>query len=162
MLPLCAIATHSTLELSGPATWLIFSAIGTVAVGYATLALKSRVLAWVAVLILVSTAMAGAATMQRGVLYYMLILLVLSIVLMLLAARSERIRASIFFQALIGTAQLLPAFVFVLAAILVEMLTSRDLFWIFALLTAQLLISVRLLANRRLLRTYAARASFMA
>ncbi|WP_073705897.1 hypothetical protein [Glutamicibacter sp. 0426] len=162
LLPLCAIATHSTLELSGPATWLIFSAIGTVAVGYATLTLKSRVLAWVAVLILVSTAMAGAATMQRGVLYYMLILLVLSIVLMLLAARSERIRASIFFQALIATAQLLPAFVFVLAAILVEMLTSRDLFWIFAFLTAQLLISVRLLANRRLLRTYAARASFMA
>ena len=162
LLPLSAIATYNTVAISGPATWLIFSAIGTLAVGYATLTFKSRVLAWVAVLILVSTAMAGAATMQRGVLYYMLILLVLSIVLMLLAVRSERIRASIFFQALLGTAQLLPAFVFVLSAILIEMLASRDLFWIFALLTAQLLLSVRLLVNLRLLRTYAARAAFMA
>ncbi len=162
LLPLCAIATYNTVTISGPATWLVFSAIGTVAVGYATITFKSRVLAWVAVLILVSTAMASAAAMQRGVLYYMLILLVLSIVLMLLGVRSERIRHSIFFQALLGTAQLLPAFVFALSVILFEMLTSRDLFWIFALLTAQLLLSVRLLPNLRLLRTYAARAAFMA
>ncbi|MFJ2315373.1 hypothetical protein ACIOTN_01485 [Glutamicibacter sp. NPDC087661] len=162
LLPLCAIATYSTVNISGPATWLVFSAIGTLAVGYATLTFKSRVLAWVAVLILVSTAMAGAAAMQRGVLYYMLILLVLSIALMLLAVRSERIRHSIFFRALHGTAQLLPAFVFALSVILLEMLASRDLFWIFALLTAQLLLSVRLLPNLRLLRTYAARAAFMA
>ncbi len=161
LLPLCAIATYSTTGLSGPATWLVFSAIGTVAVGYATLKFKSRVLAWVAVLILVSTAMASAAAMQRGVLYYMLILLVLSIILMILAVRSPKVRQSIFFQALSGTAQLLPAFVFALTLILIEPLTSRDMFWIFALLTAQLLLSVRLLANLRLVRFYAARASFM-
>ncbi|MGO3508785.1 MAG: hypothetical protein ACTIND_05700 [Glutamicibacter arilaitensis] len=161
LLPLCAIATYTTAGLSGPAIWLAFSAIGTVAVGYATLRFNSRVLAWVAVLILVSTAMASAAAMQRGVLYYMLILLVLSIILMILAVRSPRVRRSIFFQALFGTAQLLPAFVFALTLILFEPLTSRDMFWIFALLTAQLLLSVRLLANLRLVRFYAARASFM-
>jgi len=161
LLPLCAIATYNTLNISGPSTWLIFSVIGTVAVGYATVKLKSRVLSWVAVLILVSTGMASAATMQRGVLNYMLVLLLLSVVLMLLAVRSKKIQDSIFFQAILGTAQLLPAFVVVLSLILFESLRSRDYFWIFALLTAQLLLTLRLLSNLRLLRFFAARLTFL-
>jgi len=161
LLPLCAIATYNTLAITGAATWLIFSAIGTLAVGYATLKLKSRVLSWVAVLILVSTGMAGAATLQRGILNYMLVLLLLSLVLLFLAVRSQRVRRSIFFQAVMGTAQLLPAFVIVLSAILFESLRSRDFFWIFALLTAQLLLSMRLLGNLRMARFYAARVTFM-
>ncbi|WP_345470200.1 hypothetical protein QMQ05_11645 [Glutamicibacter ectropisis] len=161
LLPLCAIATYNTLNISGPSTWLIFSVIGTVAVGYATVKLKSRVLSWVAVLILVSTGMASAAAMQRGVLNYMLVLLLLSVVLMLLAVRSKKIQDSIFFQAILGTAQLLPAFVVVLSLILFESLRSRDYFWIFALLTAQLLLTLRLLSNLRLLRFFAARLTFL-
>jgi len=161
LLPLCAIATYNTLAISGPLTWLLYSAIGTLAVGYATMKLKSRVLSWVAVLILVSTGMAGAATLQRGVLNYMLVLVLLSIVLMLLATRSQRVKDSIFFQAVLGTAQILPIFVIVLAGSLIETLRSREYFWIFALLTAQLLLSMKLLSNLRLTRFFAARASFM-
>lgn len=160
LLPLCAIATRNSLDVSGATVWLIFSLIGTLAVGYATLRLESRVLAWLAVLVLVSTAMAGAAAMQRGVLYYLLVLLVLSVLLMLLAARSQRVRDSIFCNALLSTAQLLPAFVFGLCLILFGSLSSRDFLWIFALLAAQLLLSMRLLENLRRLRFYGARASF--
>lgn len=161
LLPLSAIAIYNTLDISGPVTWLVFSAIGTLAVGYATVKLKSKVLSWIAVLILVSTGMASAATMQRGVLNYMLILVVLSIVLMLLAVRSQRVKDSIFFQAILGTAQLLPIFVVVLSGLLIESLGSREFFWIFALLTAQLLLSMRLLGNLRLTRFFAARVTFM-
>ncbi|UYQ76595.1 hypothetical protein OF385_11185 [Glutamicibacter sp. JL.03c] len=161
LLPLCAIATYNTLDISGPVTWLVFSVIGTLAVGYATVRLKSRVLSWVAVLILVSTGMASAATMQRGILNYMLILVALSILLMLLAVRSQRVQESIFFQAILGTAQLLPIFVVALTGLLIESLGSREFFWIFALLTAQLLMSMRLLSNLRLTRFFAARVAFM-
>lgn len=159
LLPLCAIATYNTVHLSGPTVWLVFSAIATVAVGYATVRFRSRVLAWLAVLILVSTAMAGAASMQRGVFYYLLFLLVLSIILLLAATRSPAVRASIFFQALQATAQLLPALVLALAVVLSPDLAARDFLWVFFLLTIQLLLSVRLFATARHLRFLAARAS---
>ncbi len=161
LLPLSAIATYNTVNLSGPTVWLVFSAIATLAVGYATLRFRSRVLAWLAVLILVSTAMAGAATMQRGVFYYLLFLLLLSIILLLAATRSAAVRASLFFQALHSTAQLLPALVLGLAVILASQLSARDYLWVFFLLTVQQLLGVRLFDSRRHLRFLGARLSAM-
>lgn len=161
LLPLCAIATYNTVDLSGPTVWLVFSAIATVAVGYATVRFRSRVLAWLAVLILVSTAMASAATMQRGVFYYLLVLLVLSIILLLAATRSRTVRDSIFFQALKTTAQMIPALVLALAVILSPALTARNYLWVFFLLTAQLLLSVRLFERARHLRFLSGRATAM-
>ncbi|MGP9528892.1 hypothetical protein [Glutamicibacter sp. AOP5-A2-18] len=161
LLPLGGIATYNTLDVSGPVIWFVFSAISTLAVGYATIRFKSRVLAWVAVLILVSTSMAGAAMLQRGMLYYLLFLLALSVVLLLLAVFSDRVRNSAFYTALSSTAQLLPALVGLLALVLLPELSSRDYLWIFFLLTGQLLLSVKLLSQFRLYRLYAARLSFM-
>lgn len=159
LLPLSAIATYNTLTISGPSIWLKFSLIGTLAVGYATIRLRSQVLSWIAVLVLVSTTMAGAATIQRGVLYYLLLLLALSIVLLLLATRSRRLRESVFYRSVSSTAQLLPGLVLLLALVLLGVLSARDYLWIFFLLTLQLLLTVRLLREHRLLRLYAARLS---
>lgn len=161
LLPLCAIATYNTANLSGPTVWMIYSAISTLAVGYATIRLRSQVLAWMAVLILISTSMAGAAMMQRGLLYYFVFLLVLSVILMLLATMSARVRSSQFYTAVSGTAQAVPLLVALMAVVLLPEMRSRDYLWIFALLTAQLLLAVRLLPNLRLYRWYGARVSFM-
>jgi len=161
LLPLCAIATYNTVALPGAVVWFIFSAIATLAVGFATIRLNSRILSWMAVLILVSTSMAGAAMMQRGMLYYMLFLLAISVVLLLLATMSARVRHSQFYAAVSGTAQILPALVGLLALVLLPELSSRDYLWIFFLLTGQLLLSVRFLPEFRLYRLYGARLSFM-
>lgn len=161
LLPLSAIATYNTVALSGPSVWLIFSVIGTVAVGFATIRLRSRVLAWVAVLILVSTAMAAAATLQRGVFYYLLLMLVLSILLMLAATRSKAVRGSLFFEATSATAQLLPLLVAALGAVLFTELSDSQILWAGFLLTVQLLLSVKLFDNLRAYRFFGARAAAM-
>ncbi len=162
LLPLSAIATYNTVALSGQAVWLIFSVVGTLAVGFATIRLRSRVLAWIAVLILVSTAMATAATMQRGVFYYLLLLLLLSVALMLAATQSKSVRSSLFFEATSATSQLLPLLVAALGIILLRSLTDSEVLWVSFLLTVQLLLSVKLFNNLRGYRFMAARAAAMA
>ncbi|HAY43861.1 MAG TPA: hypothetical protein DCY59_10075, partial [Micrococcaceae bacterium] len=161
LLPLSAIATYQTLSLSVPVVWLIFSVIGTLAVGFATIQLRSRVLAWIAVFVLVSTTMACAATVQRGILFYLLFLLVLSVVLLVLAVRSEKVRSSLFYSAVFATGQLLPLLVLGLALIMYSSLTPRDLLWVFFLVTAHLLLTIVLIGQFRLYRLYAARVTFM-
>lgn len=161
LLPLSAIATYETLSLSVPVVWLIFSVIGTLAVGFATIQLRSRVLAWIAVFVLVSTTMACAATVQRGILFYLLFLLVLSVILLVLAVRSEKVRSSLFYSAVFATGQLLPLLVLGLALIMYSSLTPRDLLWVFFLVTAHLLLTIVLIAQFRLYRLYAARVTFM-
>lgn len=161
LLPLSGIATYQTLSLSAPVLWLIFSVIGTLAVGFATVRLRSRVLAWIAVFVLVSTTMACAATVQRGILFYLLFLLVLSVVLLVLAVRSENVRSSLFYSAVFATGQLLPLLVLGLALVMYTSLNPRDLLWVFFLVTAHLLLTIRLIKQFRLYRLYAARVTFM-
>lgn len=161
LLPLSGIATYLTLPISAALVWLIFSVIGTLAVGYATLRLRSRVLAWLAVFVLVSSTMACAATVQRGILYYLLFLLLLSLLLLLLAVRSSKLRGSLFYSAVFATGQLLPLLVAGLGIVLINELNYRDLIWVFFLVTAHLLLSIRLLEQFRFYRLVGARASFM-
>ncbi|HJX79927.1 hypothetical protein [Glutamicibacter sp.] len=161
LLPLSGIATYQTLPLSAPVVWLVFSLIGTLAVAFATVRLRSRVLAWLAVFVLVSTTMACAATVQRGILFYLLFLLVLSVVLLVLAVRSQKVRSSLFYSAVFATGQLLPLLVLGLALIMYGSLNPRDLLWVFFLVTAHLLLAIRLIEQFRLYRLYAARVTFM-
>lgn len=162
LLPFCAVATHNTLGSNPQLIWLVFSVIGTLAVGFATVRLRSRVLAWVAVLILISTAMAGAATLQRGLFDYLIVLLVLSLLLSVIATRSTAVRNSLFYQALFATQQALPLLVLALALVMISLLTAGQFAWIFALLTVHLLLSLILIKDYRLVRFSAARATFMA
>ncbi|MGP9489120.1 hypothetical protein [Glutamicibacter sp. AOP33-2CA-4] len=161
LLPLSGIATYLTLPVPAAVVWLVFSVLGTLAVGFATLRLRSRVLAWIAVFVVVSTTMACAATVQRGILFYLLFLLLLSLVLLVLAVRSAKVRSSLFYSAVSATAQLLPLLVLGLALVMLTTLHARDLVWVFFLVTAHLLLSIRLLVRFRLHRLYAARVSFM-
>ncbi|PRB71405.1 hypothetical protein [Arthrobacter sp. MYb213] len=161
LLPLAGIATYQTLSLSAPVVWLIFSVIGTLAVGFATIRLRSRVLAWIAVFVLVSTTMACAATVQRGILFYLLFLLLLSVLLLVLAVRSEKVRSSLFYSAVFATGQLLPLLVLGLALVMYSSLNPRDLLWVFFLVTAHLLLTIVLIERFRLYRLYAARVTFM-
>ncbi|WP_404286237.1 hypothetical protein [Glutamicibacter arilaitensis] len=161
LLPLSGIATYLTLSVPAAVVWLVFSVLGTLAVGFATLRLRSRVLAWIAVFVLVSTTMACAATVQRGILFYLLFLLLLSLVLLVLAVRSAKVRSSLFYSAVSATAQLLPLLILALALVMFTTLHARDLVWVFFLVTAHLLLSIRLMVRFRLYRLYAARVSFM-
>ncbi|MCW4464153.1 hypothetical protein OK351_01320 [Glutamicibacter sp. MNS18] len=161
LLPLCAIATYNTLGISGAGTWWIFSLLATLAFGYATIALRSRVLAWLAILILISTAMSSAAALQQGVLTYLVALLGLSVLLQLLIVRSGRVRQSLFHTAMAASITVLPPLVFLAAMVMIFELGARDAFWIFLLLSAHYLLATRLHTRRRALHFAAARLFFV-
>ena len=161
LLPLCAIATYTTLQIPGSTVWFIFSLLGTLAFGYATIRLRSRVLAWLAVLILISTAASSGALLQQGVLAYLVALLALSVAFQLLTVRSQAVRDSPFNAAINTSIQLLPPLVFLAAWVMLGELRDRDYFWIFLLLSAHYLIATRLRANWRGVHFAAARFLFV-
>lgn len=161
LLPLCGIATYSTLGASGTTIWWVTSLIGTLAFGYATVQLRSRILAWLAVLILVSTAMSSGAALQQGMLAYLLALLGLSVALQLLVVRSRLVRDSLFHQAFRATCRILPPLVFLAALAFAEQLGSREYYWIFLLLSLHYLLATLLVSSRRIWSLAAARALFV-
>ena len=149
LLPLCAIATYNTVAVSATATWLIFSVIGTLAFGYATIKLRSRILAWLAVLILISTAMSSGAMIQQGVFSYLVSLLACAVLLQLVMLRSRTLHESLFYQAIATSINLLPPLVFLISLVMLFDLSSRELFWTFLLLSAHYLLTTRLNQERR-------------
>ena len=161
LLPLCALASYGTFALSGTTIWLVFSLLGTIAVGYATIRLRSKVLAWIAVAILVSTAMAAGAVLQRGLFYSLILLLGLSILLMMAATHSRTVIRSQFFLALSSTAQLLPALVILLLLFVLDQMSDRSMIWVCFALTVQLLLSIRLYRTYWILKLSAARVTGM-
>lgn len=161
LLPLCALAAYGTFTISGTAIWLIFSLLGTIAVGYATIRLRSKVLAWIAVAILVSTAMAAGAVIQRGLFYSLILLLGLSILLMMAATHSRVVMRSQFFLALSSTAQLLPALVILLLLFVLDQMSDRSMIWVCFALSIQLLLSIRLYRTYWILKLSAARVTGM-
>lgn len=161
LLPLCALATYNTLHTSPTGIWLGYSVVGTLAFGFASLRLHSRVLAWLAVLILISTAMSGGAVLQQGVLVYLLALLVLAVAMLLLVIGSPAVRASQFHQALSSSYRLLPPLVFLASLVMLDELSSREFFWIFLPLSAFYVLSTRLEERHRLWNLAAARVFFL-
>lgn len=157
LLPLCAIATYNTLEISATTIWLIFSILGTAAFGYATLKVRSRILAWLAVLILISTAMSSGAVIQQGVFAYLVALLALSVLMQLLIVRSRAVRGSLFFAAMDTSIRLIPLLVFFATLVMIYELGPRKLFWTFLLLSAHYLLTTVLQSRFRALNFAAAR-----
>ncbi|MHC6177312.1 hypothetical protein [Glutamicibacter sp. X7] len=162
LLPLCAWATYSSLGADGPLTWFAYSLVSTLAFGYATVRLNSKILAWLAVAILISTAMASASVLQQSIMSYLLALLVLSGIFLFLLLRQPRIAQTIFAEPIRQTGRVLPLITALLAFLLFGSLGSGRLFWIFALIGAHTALRLALETTHRWLKLIGARLALTA
>lgn len=79
LIPLCGVAIYRLVwPYSGSLLWLIVSLVGTLAVGLALAIMPARVMAYVGVAFMVSDVLAVSSTVQVGLLWYFVGLLLLA------------------------------------------------------------------------------------
>ncbi|WP_235423564.1 hypothetical protein [Pseudarthrobacter chlorophenolicus] len=85
LVPVVGLALYSFVWQNGPAAWLATSLIGTLAYVAAALRLESRVLAYLSLTFLVSTAWSGMAVLGAALVWYFVMLIALAVLFTLLS-----------------------------------------------------------------------------
>ncbi|WP_208858416.1 hypothetical protein [Pseudarthrobacter chlorophenolicus] len=85
LVPVIGLALYSFVWQNGPAAWLATSLVGTLAYIAAALRLESRVLAYLSLTFLVSTAWSGMAVLGAALVWYFVVLIAVAVVFTLLS-----------------------------------------------------------------------------
>lgn len=100
LIPVAGLAMYNFTLPDGPAAWLVTSFIGTVAYVAAAVRMDSRVLAYLSLTFVVSTAWSGISVVGGAVLWYFAALIAIAVVLTLLALTHPRWMPSVFVKPL--------------------------------------------------------------
>ncbi len=85
LVPVIGLALYSFVWQNGPAAWLATSLVGTLAYIAAALRLESRVLAYLSLTFLVSTAWSGMAVLGAALVWYFVMLIAVAVLFTLLS-----------------------------------------------------------------------------
>ncbi|MDQ1055199.1 hypothetical protein QE394_003127 [Arthrobacter sp. SORGH_AS 212] len=85
LVPVIGLALYSFVWQNGPAAWLATSLVGTLAYIAAALRLESRVLAYLSLTFLVSTAWSGMAVLDAALVWYFVMLIAVAVLFTLLS-----------------------------------------------------------------------------
>ncbi|WP_342023917.1 hypothetical protein AAE021_01410 [Arthrobacter citreus] len=130
LIPVVGLALHNLALRDAPLSWLVTSVVGTAAFGYAAARLESRVVAYLSMTFLLSTALASGASMRSGIMWYFLFTVLLAIAVSLVAMRRPAWLGNIYMAAFIQSHRFL-----VPATAVVALLTAVELGgWQFSLL----------------------------
>lgn len=100
LIPVAGLAMYNFTLPDGPAAWLVTSFIGTVAYVAAAVRMDSRVLAYLSLTFVVSTAWSGISVVGGALLWYFAALIAIAVVLTLLALTRPRWMPSVFLKPL--------------------------------------------------------------
>lgn len=100
LVPVTGLALYNFTLHDGPAAWLVTSAVGTVAYVGAAVRMESRVLAYLSLTFVVSTAWSGVAVLGGALVWYFVALIAVAILLTLLALSRPRWVPGVFLKPL--------------------------------------------------------------
>ena len=110
LIPVVGLALHNFVLSDAPLAWLATSLAGTAAFAYAAAKLDSRVVAYLSITFLLSTALASGASMRSGIIWYFLFTVVLATALSLAALRRPHWVSNIYLDAFVRSHRfLVPA-----------------------------------------------------
>ncbi|WAP52563.1 hypothetical protein OL239_04795 [Arthrobacter sp. ATA002] len=122
LIPVVGLALHNLVLHDAPLAWLGTSATGTAAFAYAAARLDSRVVAYLSMTFLLSTALASGASMRSGIIWYFLFTVLLATAVSLVAMRRPAWLGNIYLDAFVRAHRYL-----VPAAAAVALLTAGEL-----------------------------------
>lgn len=130
LIPVVGLALHNLVLRDAPLSWLVTSVVGTAAFAFAAARLESRVVAYLSMTFLLSTALASGASMRAGIIWYFLFTVLLATAVSLVAMRRPAWLGNIYAAAFVRSHRFL-----VPAAAGVALLTAVELGgWQFSLL----------------------------
>ena len=100
LIPVVGLAMYNFTLPDGPAAWLVTSFIGTVAYVGAAVRMDSRILAYLSLTFVVSTAWSGISTVGGALIWYFAALIAIAVILTLLALTRPRWMPSVFLKPL--------------------------------------------------------------
>lgn len=100
LIPVAGLALYNFTLHDGPTAWLVTSAIGTVAYVAAAVRMDSRVLAYLSLTFVVSTAWSGISVLGGALVWYFVALIAIAIVFTLLALIRPRWMPGVFLKPL--------------------------------------------------------------
>ena len=132
LLPMTGLAYFVSSPARAGSVWLITSIIGTVAFMYAAGRLRSRVIAALSTTFMVSTAYAGGAVLNRGLIFYFLFSMLLATAITLLTIRKPRWLNNIYLQSFAAAHKFLVPATMLAALLSLPLLEALDYTWLFA------------------------------
>lgn len=100
LIPVAGLALYNFTPLGGSAAWLVTSSIGTVAYLAAAVRMDSKVLAYLSLTFVVSTAWSGISVLGGALVWYFAALIAIAVILTLLAMTRPRWMPSVFLKPL--------------------------------------------------------------
>ena len=162
LLPMTGLAHFVLLPSSPGIVWLVTSVVGTVAFMYAAGKLQSRVIAALSTTFMVSTAYAGGAVLNRGLIYYFLFSMLLATAITLVGMRKPQWIGSIYLQSFSAAHRYLVPATLLAALVSIGVLDSLDYGWLFAAAAAYYVVAlVAAKPSERFWHLAAARAAAM-
>ncbi|MGL3806750.1 hypothetical protein ACSYDW_11690 [Paeniglutamicibacter sp. R2-26] len=163
LLPMTGLAHYVLLPSSPGVVWLVTSVLGTAAFMYAAGKLQSKVVAALGTTFMVSTAYAGGAVLNRGLIYYFLFSMLLAAAITLVAVRGPRWKDSIYLQSFTAAHRYLVPATALAALASIGVLEALDYVWIFVAACIYYVVALAVADPAERFRNLAAvRASAMA
>ena len=132
LLPMTGLAYLVLLPARAGSVWLVTSIIGTAAFMYAAGKLRSRVIAALSTTFMVSTAYAGGAVLNRGLIFYFLFSMLLATGIALLTIFKPRRLNNIYLQSFAAAHKFLVPATILAALFSLPLLAAMDYLWLFA------------------------------
>ncbi|PQZ96106.1 hypothetical protein CQ018_02150 [Arthrobacter sp. MYb227] len=132
LLPMTGLAYFILLPASAGSVWLITSIIGTAAFVYAAGKLRSRVIAALSTTFMVSTAYAGGAVLNRGLVFYFLFSMLLATGITLATIFKPRWLNNLYLQSFTAAHKYLVPATILAALLSLPLLNALDYTWLFA------------------------------
>ena len=110
LIPVVGLALYNFLLPDAALAWLVTSLVGTAAFAYAAARLESRVVTYLALTFLLSTALASGASLRSGIVWYFVFTVVLATLLSLAAIRRPGWLKNVYLDAFVNSHRfLVPA-----------------------------------------------------
>lgn len=132
LIPMTGLAHYILLSTTPGTSWFVTSLVGTAAFVYAAGQLQSRIVAALAITFLVSTAYAGGAVLNRGLIFYFLFSMLLATAISLVGFKKPLWITNVYVQSFTVAHRYLVPATLAAAVFSVAVLDAKDYAWLFA------------------------------
>ncbi|GAA5227844.1 hypothetical protein [Paeniglutamicibacter antarcticus] len=162
LIPMTGLAHYILLSTTPGTSWFVTSLVGTAAFIYAAGKLQSRIVASLAITFLISTAYAGGAVLNRGLVYYFLFSMLLATAISLVGFKKPRWVTNIYVQSFSAAHRYLVPATLAASIFSIAVLEAKDYAWLFAAAATYYAVAVLSApAAERFVQLAAARVSGM-
>ncbi|MDO5745710.1 MAG: hypothetical protein Q4P23_14740, partial [Micrococcaceae bacterium] len=162
LIPMTGLAHYILLSDSSGASWFVTSLVGTAAFVYAAGKLQSRIVAALGLTFLVSTAYAGGAVLNRGLIFYFIFSMILATAISLVGFKKPGWITNVYVQSFTVAHRYLVPATLAAAIFSVSVLEAKDYAWLFAAAAIYYVVSlVSAPRSERFVQLAAARLSAM-